>query len=118
ALQNAVATHYAVGVGNAAATTESYALSLHDALPISASRAHTSRRIAALTWRRAGATGAFEVAASRAGAAGAFEVTASRASAAGRSEEHTSELQSRENLVCRLPLEKKKTKRYTRSPRA
>src|SRR5690606_40586865 len=27
----------------------------------------------------------------------------------GRSEEHTSELQSRENLVCRLLLEKKKT---------
>src|SRR5690606_39748013 len=27
-----------------------------------------------------------------------------------RSEEHTSELQSRENLVCRLLLEKKKTK--------
>src|SRR5690606_39348968 len=30
--------------------------------------------------------------------------------APGRSEEHTSELQSRENLVCRLLLEKKKTK--------
>src|SRR5690606_40765430 len=30
------------------------------------------------------------------------------ASAAPRSEEHTSELQSRENLVCRLLLEKKK----------
>src|SRR5690606_41044263 len=29
--------------------------------------------------------------------------------ASGRSEEHTSELQSRENLVCRLLLEKKKT---------
>src|SRR5690606_40168360 len=29
--------------------------------------------------------------------------------AAGRSEEHTSELQSRENLVCRLLLEKKNT---------
>src|SRR5690606_41275649 len=29
--------------------------------------------------------------------------------AASRSEEHTSELQSRENLVCRLLLEKKKT---------
>src|SRR5690606_41030812 len=29
-----------------------------------------------------------------------------------RSEEHTSELQSRENLVCRLLLEKKKTRRY------
>src|SRR5690606_41374087 len=28
----------------------------------------------------------------------------------GRSEEHTSELQSRENLVCRLLLEKKKSK--------
>ena len=27
----------------------------------------------------------------------------------GRSEEHTSELQSRRNLVCRLLLEKKKT---------
>src|SRR5207302_10092906 len=31
--------------------------------------------------------------------------------AALRSEEHTSELQSRENLVCRLLLEKKKTKK-------
>src|SRR5690606_41734795 len=31
-------------------------------------------------------------------------------SAPERSEEHTSELQSRENLVCRLLLEKKKTK--------
>src|SRR6266511_1373057 len=31
----------------------------------------------------------------------------------GRSEEHTSELQSRENLVCRLLLEKKKTKIIT-----
>src|SRR5436309_4970095 len=32
--------------------------------------------------------------------------------APGRSEEHTSELQSRENLVCRLLLEKKKIKKY------
>src|SRR5690606_40246082 len=31
-----------------------------------------------------------------------------------RSEEHTSELQSRENLVCRLLLEKKKTDRTMR----
>src|SRR5690606_41607924 len=31
-----------------------------------------------------------------------------------RSEEHTSELQSRENLVCRLLLEKKKNKQETR----
>src|SRR5215475_11868683 len=33
-----------------------------------------------------------------------------RAGRADRSEEHTSELQSRENLVCRLLLEKKKTR--------
>src|SRR5690606_39367722 len=33
----------------------------------------------------------------------------SRARKPSRSEEHTSELQSRENLVCRLLLEKKKT---------
>src|SRR3712207_6920635 len=31
----------------------------------------------------------------------------------GRSEEHTSELQSRQYLVCRLLLEKKKNNRYT-----
>src|SRR5436309_11265931 len=34
---------------------------------------------------------------------------------ATRSEEHTSELQSRENLVCRLLLEKKKKKRNIRT---
>src|SRR2546422_2843137 len=33
-----------------------------------------------------------------------------------RSEEHTSELQSRLHLVCRLLLEKKKNKRHTRKP--
>src|SRR3712207_8707809 len=33
----------------------------------------------------------------------------------GRSEEHTSELQSRQYLVCRLLLEKKKTKYLLRS---
>src|SRR2546427_7393052 len=34
-----------------------------------------------------------------------------------RSEEHTSELQSQSNLVCRLLLEKKKKKTYTTSRR-
>src|SRR5688572_31738847 len=34
----------------------------------------------------------------------------------GRSEEHTSELQSQSNLVCRLLLEKKKKKKKTQSP--
>src|SRR3712207_8822461 len=33
-----------------------------------------------------------------------------------RSEEHTSELQSRQYLVCRLLLEKKKQKIHTRTP--
>src|SRR3712207_9008571 len=37
---------------------------------------------------------------------------ASRVITNGRSEEHTSELQSRQYLVCRLLLEKKKTKYY------
>src|SRR2546429_6307603 len=35
----------------------------------------------------------------------------------GRSEEHTSELQSRLHLVCRLLLEKKKKKQYTTAQR-
>src|SRR5215475_14698598 len=38
----------------------------------------------------------------------------SRPQAPARSEEHTSELQSRENLVCRLLLEKKKKKKKTK----
>src|SRR5256885_13165466 len=38
------------------------------------------------------------------------------ASEAGRSEEHTSELQSPCNLVCRLLLEKKKRNRHRRRP--
>src|ERR1022692_1666693 len=37
---------------------------------------------------------------------------------AGRSEEHTSELQSPCNLVCRLLLEKKKAQHLSRWPRA
>src|SRR5206468_7114382 len=71
---------------NDTATTEIYTLSLHDALPISTTRAiidaapsSTTRaaRLASRLVRR-------------------------------RSEEHTSELQSRSDLVCRLLLEKKK----------
>src|SRR6185295_20322634 len=68
---------------NDTATTEIYTLSLHDALPI---HAHL--------FRRGHGDGGRHVA--RAGAR--------------RSEEHTSELQSRQYLVCRLLLEKKKQK--------
>src|SRR2546427_7756022 len=45
----------------------------------------------------------------------AEHVRVGRAAAACRSEEHTSELQSQSNLVCRLLLEKKK-KKYAREP--
>src|SRR5215469_4741254 len=65
---------------NDTATTEIYTLSLHDALPISRCLASCSRIVVAP--RMSG-------------------------SMDGRSEEHTSELQSRRDLVCRLLLEKK-----------
>src|SRR3712207_7146231 len=96
-----------------AATTEIYTLSLHDALPI---------------WRMGGSRGATTAASSSCGATGPGPAGASRsltslrtccwrgrcrgpasnyAASCSRSEEHTSELQSRQYLVCRLLLEKK-----------
>src|SRR2546430_12735702 len=42
-----------------------------------------------------------------------FSLATSSIAAAPRSEEHTSELQSQSNLVCRLLLEKKKKKKIT-----
>src|SRR5439155_22002176 len=68
-------------------TTEIYTLSLHDALPISETRRRAAKP-ARHVWRPVFACH-------------------DRASQA-RSEEHTSELQSRGHLVCRLLLEKKK----------
>src|SRR5690606_41034442 len=47
-----------------------------------------------------------------------FHIGHPAAGAPGRSEEHTSELQSRENLVCRLLLEKKKKTKKTPEPSA
>src|SRR3712207_7073178 len=46
---------------------------------------------------------------SRAGLSGGTSGSAATSAAVHRSEEHTSELQSRQYLVCRLLLEKKKT---------
>src|SRR5437868_15104817 len=77
---------------NTPATTEIYTLSLHDALPI-------SMMIGVLSGR--GPTSATPPAI----AAGTVPL---------RSEEHTSELQSRFDLVCRLLLEKKKKKQRTK----
>src|SRR3712207_9381610 len=89
---------------NDTATTEIYTLSLHDALPISDLLL---------------VGGGLEVVKGADVSAHALELrrcaarpTPSRPSggttALGRSEEHTSELQSRQYLVCRLLLEKKK----------
>src|SRR5258708_29855648 len=84
---------------NDTATTEIYTLSLHDALPISRAKCRFRRMrpatrcrrpcsplLPALTWR----------------------CCSSMIRASSRSEEHTSELQSPDHLVCRLLLEKKK----------
>src|SRR2546427_9549076 len=76
---------------NDTATTEIYTLSLHDALPISPGE------ILALSTPR------LPVAASTILLVGMGDPES-------RSEEHTSELQSQSNLVCRLLLEKKKKK--------
>src|SRR5206468_12543817 len=89
------------------ATTEIYTLSLHDALPISAVR--SSRWCARQPFGNGELGAVF-----RRGAQGAARrrgIPAGRLPAAAqqrRSEEHTSELQSRSDLVCRLLLEKKK----------
>src|SRR2546427_12918284 len=84
---------------NEAATTEISTLSLHDALPISAGARRPARRAP----RARRARGRHGVRVARAGCA-----RASHADSMSRSEEHTSELQSQSNLVCRLLLEKKK----------
>src|SRR3712207_8186567 len=79
---------------NDTATTEIYTLSLHDALPIS--ERNLVERVALL--REASRRG------HRVLVAVSEKLGASREA---RSEEHTSELQSRQYLVCRLLLEKK-----------
>src|SRR5438093_4049287 len=83
---------------NYPATTEIYTLSLHDALPISRSGSSEKRTVPVRlqTLRRTTLNSE------------APAPPSSRLSASRRSEEHTSELQSLTNLVCRLLLEKKK----------
>src|SRR2546430_9489775 len=91
---------------NDTATTEIYTLSLHDALPISVRKFIVRRARAARDQRLL--LGEFrEIDPARC----AFD----RVSLLMRSEEHTSELQSQSNLVCRLLLEKKKKKTIHKS---
>src|SRR2546427_3315145 len=82
---------------NDTATTEIYTLSLHDALPICSSSACSKASTTACGIPRSARPSTPRSTSSR-----------SRVPAATRSEEHTSELQSQSNLVCRLLLEKKK----------
>src|SRR5688572_31667525 len=87
---------------NDTATTEIYTLSLHDALPI----------CQRLTGEAAPAGAERSAHGHLPGAAGRTREQQVRDVRAGdRSEEHTSELQSQSNLVCRLLLEKKKKKK-------
>src|SRR5699024_12774026 len=83
---------------NDTSTTEIYTLSLHDALPISA---HTFLRL-------------FFVLNVVAKVSAALSIKSRFTHLRRRSEEHTSELQSRFDLVCRLLLEKKKNIKLTK----
>src|SRR3712207_8550519 len=97
---------------NDTATTEIYTLSLHDALPIyccwrSPTRSQRSRTRTKARAASAGSPCTVRVAEASMSATLPPEV-------ADRSEEHTSELQSRQYLVCRLLLEKKTISRHQR----
>src|SRR5256885_6660029 len=83
---------------NDTATTEIYTLSLHDALPIWVMGEGFGRRDTLGEWGES---------------AGILQRIAGRHQPPDRSEEHTSELQSPCNLVCRLLLEKKKNEMAT-----
>src|SRR3712207_9206178 len=85
---------------NDTATTEIYTLSLHDALPILLP--HPSQE-------RVPANVGHQLPQHR-GALGIGDLVEVQFDGVQRSEEHTSELQSRQYLVCRLLLEKKKSR--------
>src|SRR3712207_8567476 len=93
---------------NDTATTEIYTLSLHDALPICMTTARSPDRAALME-----ALGeVYDPCCADRGISivdmGVVEDVRLDGSHVSRSEEHTSELQSRQYLVCRLLLEKKK----------
>src|SRR5438445_3218168 len=83
---------------NYAAPTEIYTLSLHDALPI---------------FKLAEPLVVQSIVSDRFGRLFGVRVRNQNSIVVNRSEEHTSELQSRQYLVCRLLLEKKKKKKKT-----
>src|SRR5439155_18797545 len=102
--------HSAFLILTSTASTDAYPPSLHDALPISIDEHPALRQVRLV--RDGGAAHVGE----GAEIADVESVDAGMAKDAdagvnGRREEHTSELQSRGQLVCRLLLEKKKTRR-------
>src|SRR3712207_7066849 len=103
---------------NDTATTEIYTLSLHDALPIYKQRADAGAGEPLHVGAGEDAALADDDAVGR-NARGELLRDGERGlegAKVPRSEEHTSELQSRQYLVCRLLLEKKKPA-HLRSPR-
>src|SRR3712207_7432874 len=99
---------------NDTATTEIYTLSLHDALPICRAARRHARDLLPADPERAGLPAGGDPLRLGLGHDGAAAGRTDprlpvRRRRAHRSEEHTSELQSRQYLVCRLLLEKKKT---------
>src|SRR5438034_11301720 len=88
---------------NDTATTEIYTLSLHDALPISI---HTAMRYSVF----AGGKRMRPILCLETARIFSSDLSPALHPACARSEEHTSELQSHSDLVCRLLLEKKKKK--------
>src|SRR3712207_7668797 len=97
---------------NDTATTEIYTLSLHDALPICVRLPHGSRAVPPLGRLRRAPVGAVREQPDDRARPGVRDGQRD-AGVGARSEEHTSELQSRQYLVCRLLLEKKKKKLLT-----
>src|SRR5688572_31806500 len=100
---------------NDPATTEIYTLSLHDALPISVSFLPDTAVTGGTDYdwrigRRFSVNGYWAGSTVR----GTPEAIGRLQRSSVRSEEHTSELQSQSNLVCRLLLEKKKKQKNIR----
>src|SRR3712207_8812077 len=94
---------------NDTATTEIYTLSLHDALPISIERLNPDvNAFVELAAERARAEAEAIGPGDERPLAGVPIAIKDIGPVTERSEEHTSELQSRQYLVCRLLLEKKK----------
>src|SRR5690242_21052869 len=89
-------------------TTEIYTLSLHDALPISAERSLCGARARRRPCSSHGGEHWSSPYPAESHSAIAGRSPPARLQRGPRSEEHTSELQSHVNLVCRLLLEKKK----------